>query len=149
MLRAQDRLHVLDMFQSLSLETRRSRFFGVQKYISEDMLVSEDHLESGKVISLVAEHREGGAVEIVGDCRLYLDDAGHAGEFSIVIRDPWQRMGLGGVLTQRMVDFARARGTRKVYAYVLIDNVVMLRIFAKHEVTKKFRDDHFFLEKSL
>ena len=45
--------------------------------------------------------------------------------------DPWQKQGLGDIFTDYILEIAKERGIKNIYAEVLSDNSAMLHIFKK------------------
>ncbi len=54
---------------------------------------------------------------------------GDEAEAALLVRDDWQRRGLGTLLFQKLVEVGRANGILKFSADVLIENSGMLKIF--------------------
>ena len=48
-----------------------------------------------------------------------------------LVRDAWQGQGLGRQLTDYIIEIARERGIRKIYANVLKANTVMVEMFRR------------------
>lgn len=60
---------------------------------------------------------------------------------SIVVGDPWQRQGLGTIMTRYILEIAWDRGIKKVYAYVLEDNTAMLDLFKKFNFSCRWQEE--------
>jgi len=56
------------------------------------------------------------------------DPDNEVAEFAILVSRELRGLGLGVHLTRRIVDYARARGTRRVIADTLADNAAMLKL---------------------
>src|SRR5258706_12749800 len=52
-------------------------------------------------------------------------------EFAILVRSRLKGHGLGWLLMQRVIDYAKAKGLRRVYGDVLADNATMLQMWAE------------------
>jgi acetyltransferase len=52
-------------------------------------------------------------------------------EFAILIRSRVKGHGLGWLLMQRVIDYAKAKGLRRVYGDVLAENATMLQMSAE------------------
>jgi acetyltransferase len=60
--------------------------------------------------------------------RLHLDADRHSGEYAVIVRSALKGHGLGWLLMQRMIAYARAIGLRRVHGQVLAENTTMLRM---------------------
>jgi acetyltransferase len=81
--------------------------------------------------------------------RLIADPYNETAEYAIVIGDPWHKLGLGTVMTSYILEIARKRGIKKVYAYVLKDNVAMLNLGEKFNFICRRMEDFWQLELKL
>jgi len=52
-------------------------------------------------------------------------------EFSVIVRDLWQGMGIGAELLKRCILIAREQGIKKINGTVLAENTQMLRLGRK------------------
>jgi acetyltransferase len=134
-----------EMFSTFSAETRRFRFFGPVKETHE-MLARYTQIDYDREMAIIAELTEGGRKRMAGVVRLIADPYNETAEYAIVLGDPWQRQGLGTMMTRHILEIARKRGIKKVYAYVLEDNADMLRLFEKFKFTSRKEEDLFRVE---
>jgi len=95
------------------------------------MLIRFTQIDYDREIALIAEIKEKGEKKMIGVVRIISDPYNETAEFSVVIGDPWQGQGLGNKFTDTILDIARARGTKKVWAKFLRDNEVMADIFKR------------------
>jgi acetyltransferase len=131
-----------EMFSTLSPETRRFRFFGPVKETHE-MLAHYTQIDYDREMAIIAELNEGGRKRMAGVARLIADPYNETAEYAIVLGDPWQRQGLGTIMTRYMLEIARNRGIKRVYAYTLEDNADMLHLFEKFRFTSRREEDMF------
>jgi acetyltransferase len=83
-------------------------------------------------IALVVERRPAdGAPELLAVGRLARRPAHDDAEFALLVRDDWQRRGLGTELLRRIVDVARRERVARVTATMLPDNQAMMRIASR------------------
>lgn len=129
-----------EMFSTFSPETRRFRFFGPVKE-SHEMLAHYTQIDYDREIAIIAELTEGGKKRMAGVVRLIADPYNETAEYAIVIGDPWQGQGLGTLMTRYILEIARNRGIKRVYAYLLEDNADMLGLFLKFKFTHRLEDD--------
>jgi acetyltransferase len=129
-----------EMFSTFSAETRRFRFFGPVKE-SHEMLARYTQIDYDREMAIIAELSEGSRKKMAGVVRLIADPYNETAEYAIVIGDPWHGLGLGTVMTRYILEIARARGIKKVYAYVLEDNASMLNLFKKFNFNIRREED--------
>ena len=67
--------------------------------------------------------------------RLVAESDLESAEFAIVIADPWHYQGLGNKLTDYILEIARDKGIKKVYAMTLKQNTDMIHMFRKRGFT--------------
>ena len=119
-----------EMIESLSSATAEYRFFGPIREVTKSMLVRYCHIDYDREIALVAI-REGKSKKksaMLGVARLTIETANaEEGEFAIVVRDDYQRKGIGSKLMDALIQAARDRHVREIYGHVLAANPVMTR----------------------
>jgi acetyltransferase len=147
-IRPEDELMHEEMFKSFSDETRRFRFFGPVKE-SHELLARYTQIDYDREMAIIAELTEDGRQRMAGVVRLIADPYNETAEYAIVIGDPWQRQGLGTIMTRYILEIARDRGIKKVYAYLLEDNLKMLDMFSKFRFTTRKEDDMYRVELSM
>ena len=123
------------MFTRFSEQTQRFRFFQLIKDITHELLVRYTQIDYDREIAIIAEVPDKGKKEMAGVVRLIADPYNETAEFAIVVADPWHNMGLGNKFTDYILEIARKRGIKKVYANVLHNNHIMLHIFRKRGFT--------------
>jgi len=127
-IKSEDEPLLKDLFESFSDQTMHYRFFHSIKDITHDMLIRYCHTDYDREIAIVAEY-EGG---LVGMGRLMFDQTDDTAEFAVVVTDSWQNKGLGSKLVDKIVEIAKKKNLKKVYATVIKDNLPM-----KHVAIKK------------
>jgi len=118
-----------EMIGSLSPATAGYRFFGPVKEVTRAMLMRYCHIDYDREIALVAVTNVKGNPHMIGVGRITLDsaDSTERGEFSILVRDDYQRKGVGSRLTKALIEVASERHVDEIYGQVLADNPVMTR----------------------
>lgn len=134
-----------EMFKSFSNETKRFRFFGPIKE-SHEMLARYSQIDYDREIAIIAELTEEGRKKMAGVVRLIADPYNETAEYAIVIGDPWQGQGLGTIMTRYSLEIARSRGIKKVYAYLLDDNLKMLDMFHQFKFKSQKEEDMYRVE---
>ncbi|MEA2037446.1 MAG: bifunctional acetate--CoA ligase family protein/GNAT family N-acetyltransferase [Nanoarchaeota archaeon] len=120
-----------EMFTRFSEQTQRFRFFQLIKDITHQMLVRYTQNDYDREIAIIAEVEEKGKKMMAGVVRLIADSYNEIAEFAIVVADPWQNLGLGNKFSGYILEIARKRGIKKIYADFLKDNEIMHRMFKK------------------
>jgi acetyltransferase len=124
-----------------SEHTIRMRFFGLVKALTPDSLIRLCRLDPERALALVAELREGDSRQLLGVSRFHLDPETGVAEFALVVGDPWQRLGLGRHLLERLIAIARERGVKRLVGEVLTENGPMLELTRRLGFTPAPTDD--------
>jgi acyl-CoA hydrolase len=115
------------LFYGLSDETVYKRFFCYRsQYPHQEMqqLVDLDY-DSNMALVVCEPERE----EPIALARYDKDPATDLADIAFVVRDDWQRRGVGTLLLRRMGEIGRARGLKGFEADVLASNTPMLAVF--------------------
>jgi acetyltransferase len=134
-IRPEDEPLEAEMFNRFSKQTQYFRFFQYIRDISHDMLVRYTHNDYDREIAIIAEVVEEGRPAMAGVVRLVADATNERAEFAIVVADPWHGLGLGNKLMDYILQIARQRSIKVVYATVLTENHIMLHMFKKRGFT--------------
>jgi RimJ/RimL family protein N-acetyltransferase len=117
------------------------RFFAPLKELSDEMAShlarapDEDHLA-------LAAFEPGGGEEIVAVVRYARKEGTEHAEYAVLIEDRWQGQGLGRAMTERLIEAARDRGIRSLYALVTPENARMLGLLRSLDLpTRTRRED--------
>jgi acyl-CoA hydrolase/GNAT superfamily N-acetyltransferase len=120
------------LFYGLSDESVYKRFLCHRsQYPHEEMqkLVDLDY-ESNMALVVCVPGASGIAPdEPIAMARYDVDPATGLGDIAFVVRDDWQRRGVGPLLLRRMAEIGRARGLAGFEADVLASNTPMLAVF--------------------
>jgi len=133
-----------EMFTKFSEKTYRFRFFQLIKDITHELLIRYTQIDYDREIAIIAEVEDQGKKKMAGVVRLISDPYNETAEFAIVVADPWHYKGLGNRLTDYILEIARKRKIKKVYASVLEENKVMLHMLRKRgfQITKKDEENY-------
>ena len=121
----------LEMFQSLSEESIRYRFFQMLKDTPHEVRVRYCNIDYDREIALVAEMVENGKRKILGVSRLSIESDEKSGEMAFLVSDYWQGLGLGTKMVDYVLDIAKEKGIDKVNAIILQDNYRALSLTKK------------------
>ena len=122
-----DRAELSAAFERLSPESRYRRFFApLERLSASDLayLTEVDHHDHEAVVAV-----EPGSERIVGVARYVRDEDPAEAEVAVVVADPWQGLGVGSALLERLVERAREEDIRRFIAIVLSDNADALELF--------------------
>jgi GNAT superfamily N-acetyltransferase len=122
-----DRPALAAAFERLSPESRYRRFFApLERLSSRDLayLTEVDHHDHEALVAL-----EPDSGWIVGVARYVRSDDPAEAEVAVVVADPWQGLGVGSALLERLVERAREEGIRQFVAIVLSENSDALEMF--------------------
>jgi acetyltransferase len=112
-----------EMIESLSDETVQQRFFGPVKEITKSMLVRYCHIDYDREIAIVAIGGKGAEKQMLGVARLTIENSNaEKGEFAIVVRDSYQRRGLGDALMGALIEAARDQSVAEISGQVPTGN---------------------------
>jgi acetyltransferase len=121
----------LEMFQSLSEESIRYRFFQMLKDTPHEVRVRYCNVDYDREIALVAEMVENSKRKILGVSRLSIESDEKSGEMAFLVSDYWQGLGLGTKMVDYVLDIAKEKGIDKVNAIILQDNYRALSLTKK------------------
>lgn len=114
-----------DFITHLSPGTRRMRILGETSEPSDELLrclTDIDYKHDMAFVALV--HRDGETQEI-GASRYGTSIDGKSCECTVTVSDAWRHRGLATVLMRHLVDYAGARGIRKMVSFDSAQNVEM------------------------
>jgi acetyltransferase len=118
-----------EMFTKLSPEAVRMRFFAPIKRLDSMMAGRLTQIDYDREMALVlARPGASGADEIHGVARLIADPDNEKAEYAVLVRSDWTGRGLGWLLMQRLIAYARKRGIGQLFGDVLAENTGMLRM---------------------
>ncbi len=126
-----------EMIDNFSAKTMHERFLGKVKKVNLEMLRGFTQIDYDREIALVGELTEKGRKRFIGVVRLVSDPYNETAQLSFAVADPWQGLGLESDMVDYMLDIARARGMKKVWAEFFPTNKTMIDILTKRNFTMK------------
>ena len=130
-IRPEDESIWADMIESFSPATTEYRFFGPVREITKNMLVRYCHIDYDREIAIAAivnDSHPRKKKQMLGVARLSIETGNvDEGEFAIVVRDDYQRKGIGSKLMDALIQAARDRHVREITGFVLAANPGMAR----------------------
>jgi acetyltransferase len=136
-LRPEDAPLYPDFVADVTLEDSRLRFFVAIRELSQERIAELTRLDYSRAMAFIVIDEATGAM--LGVVRLHRDADGRGGEYAVIVRSGLKGRGLGWLLMQRMIDYARAIGLERVHGQVLAENTTMLRMCA--QLGFEVRDD--------
>ena len=131
-IRAEDAPLITAFHRRLSEQSIRFRYFHNKADLSQRDLSTLAHINYDRQMAFIAERlREDGDKEMLGVVRVWNDPDNIRTEFSIIIRDDLQGLGIGKLLMSKMIGYCRRVGTLEMYGKIMVDNHPM-RALIKH-----------------
>lgn len=125
-LRACEADTIRELYAHLSPRTRYRRFFSPMPTLPDSLLRLLLDVDQRRRMALVVHQAEGpGEVVGLGSFGAVDDDSAEVG---LVVRDDWQRQGVGTELATRVLQAAEDRGFHRFVAHISTDNEPMRRI---------------------
>jgi acetyltransferase len=115
-----------DFLRDVSAEDLRLRFFAHIAELSAEERDKLSHLDYRHEMAFIALDEDSG--RMLGLVRLKDELDEQTAEFAILVRSRLKGHGLGWLLMQRVIDYAKEKGLRRVYGDVLAENATMLQM---------------------
>jgi acetyltransferase len=128
-MRLEDMALYPDFLGDVSAEDLRLRFFARIAELSAAEIHKLTHLDYRHEMAFIALDEDTG--HMLGLVRLKDELDEKTAEFAILVRSRLKGHGLGWVLMQRVIDYAKEKGLRRVYGDVLVENTTMLQMCAE------------------
>jgi acetyltransferase len=117
------------IFASLSPQEVRMRFLHPMQTLSHSQAARLTQIDYDREMALVlAGEGESGEEELYGSVRIIADSENEHAEYAILVHRDMAGRKLGRLLMQRIIDYARGRGIKKIVGQVLCENKAMLRV---------------------
>jgi acetyltransferase len=111
-------------FKHVTDHDLRLRFFAPVKDFGHVFVARFTQIDYARAMAFIALDETSG--EMLGVVRLHADANYHAGEYAVLNRSDFQGRGLGWLLMQLIIEYARAEGLRVIEGQVLRENITML-----------------------
>jgi len=115
-----------DFLRDVSAEDLRLRFFAQVRELSAAEGDRLSHLDYSHEMAFIAHDETTG--EMLGLVRLRDELDEETAEFAILVRSRLKGHGLGWLLMQCVIDYAKNKGLRRIYGDVLAENTSMLQM---------------------
>jgi RimJ/RimL family protein N-acetyltransferase len=128
-----DTLMIARLIRDLSERSRRMRYLvaspSPELARREAIRIASDRTADDT--ALVVTTHDGGDETAVALGELWTNPAQRRGELAIIVRDAYQRLGIGTILLSTLVRAARAQGLRTVHATTLAGNRSLSRLLRR------------------
>jgi acetyltransferase len=128
-LRPEDMALYRNFLADVSAEDLRLRFFADIAELSAAEIDKLSHLDYKHEMAFIALDEDTG--QMLGLVRLKDELDERTAEFAVLVRSRLKGHGLGWLLMQRVIDYAKEKGLRRVYGDVLAENSAMLQMTAE------------------
>ena len=141
-MRPEDEPRLQEAFLRLTPEDVRLRFFSPLRVLHHDFAAQLVQIDYDRAMAFVVLEEPGDdGSSIVGVGRLTADPDREHAEYAVTVRSDWQGRGLGHALIRKLIDYARAKGIRELFGYVLRENETMLALSRKLGFTVRGSDE--------
>ncbi|OWV28131.1 bifunctional acetate--CoA ligase family protein/GNAT family N-acetyltransferase [Halomonas campaniensis] len=131
-IRAEDAHLITTFHRQLSEESIRFRYFHNKSNLTQRDLSILSHINYDRQMAFIAEYLgDDGSKEMLGVVRVWNDPDNIRTEFSVIIRDDLQGLGIGSLLMKKMIDYCTNIGTLEMIGKIMVDNHPM-RALMKH-----------------
>ncbi|MGP8289103.1 bifunctional acetate--CoA ligase family protein/GNAT family N-acetyltransferase [Vreelandella zhanjiangensis] len=131
-IRAEDAPLITTFHRQLSEESIRFRYFHNKSNLTQRDLSILSHINYDRQMAFIAEHQHAdGSKQMLGVVRVWNDPDNIRTEFSVIIRDDLQGLGIGSLLMKKMIDYCTHIGTLEMIGKIMVDNHPM-RALMKH-----------------
>lgn len=124
-IRPEDAPSVIEFFGKLTQEDVRLRFFAPMTQLPPKLLARLTQIDYDREMALLLLNS---SQEILGIGRLAADPDNLSAEFAIAVRSDLKGHGLGKLLLQRLIEYAKRRGTGELTGEILEENARMLSL---------------------
>jgi acetyltransferase len=108
---------------AITEEDLRLRFFAPVKEFGHAFIARFTQIDYARAMAFVAFDATGAMLGVV---RLHVDSSGESGEFAVLVRSDLKGRGIGWLLMQRIIEYARAEGLSTMEGQVMRENTTML-----------------------
>jgi acetyltransferase len=114
-----------DFFAHVTAEDLRMRLFMPVAQLTPEMIERFTHYDPSAAMAFIALDQDG---RMLGVARLHDDENGSGGEFAVLVRSALKGHGLGWLLMQHIIEYARTKRLATVHGEVLNENITMLQM---------------------
>lgn len=127
-IRPEDAQALEQFFAQVPSEEIQLRLLASIKHLPHVLAARLSQIDYDREMALIATITNGSTVKIAGAVRMASDPDMQRAEFALLIGKEFQHRGLGSTVLQSIIDYARGRGIKELFADVLRSNTSMLAI---------------------
>ena len=118
------------LVENQTAEDLRLRFFAPLKRLSHQAAARLTQIDYDREMGLIAvgPDPQTGETIMYGVVRITADPDNRRAEYAVMVRSDMKGQGLGYILMNKILDYARSRGIKEVYGEVLRENTNMLNM---------------------
>ena len=116
-------------FAAVTQQDLRLRFFAPVKDFSHNFIARFTQIDYARAMAFIAIDEASG--QMLGVVRIHADANYENGEYAILVRSDLKGRGLGWLLMELMIEYARAEGFSSIRGQVLRENTTMLEMCRK------------------
>jgi acetyltransferase len=141
-IRPEDEPLMVEFHKTLSERSVYLRYFGLmplQQRTMHERLRRVCFIDYDRQLAFVVDRKNrAGKHKILGVGRLIKDHATDEAEFAVLVSDAWQGKGLGTKLLELLVEAARKERVRRIFGYIIAENVAMKQVSEEVGFTLRF-----------
>jgi RimJ/RimL family protein N-acetyltransferase len=118
-----------DFLSEVTVEDLRLRFFASMRQVNHELLDKLINYDPARAMAFIAMDER--SRKMLGVVRLHDDTDGGSAEFAVLVRSRLKGHGVGWLLMQRMIEYAKQKGLKTVRGQVLSENAAMLAMCAE------------------
>lgn len=122
--RPEDERLYAPFFAQVTADDLRLRFFSQIKEFSHAFIARMTQLDYARAMAFVAIDQANG--DLLGVARLHANADYDRAEYAVLVRSDVKGQGLGWLLMQTLIEYARSEGLRRIEGQVLNENTTML-----------------------
>jgi acetyltransferase len=111
-------------FDGVTDQDLRLRFFALVKEFSQAFVARLTQIDYARAMAFIAIEEATG--QMLGVVRLHANATYDSGEYAVLVRSDLKGRGLGWLLMQTLIEYARAEGLRTIEGQVLRENATMM-----------------------
>lgn len=113
-------------FAGVTKNDLRLRFFSPINDFGHAFVARFTQIDYARAMAFIAIEPESG--EMLGVVRLYVNSTYESGEYAILVRSDLKGRGLGWMLMQTIIEYARSEGLQTIEGQVLSENTTMVQM---------------------
>jgi acetyltransferase len=128
-IRPEDERFYTQFMSRMNPEDVRLRMFRPVREFSHEFLARMTQIDYAREMAFVALRPDGkGDQDLLGGARFFADPDYEKGEYAILVRSDLKGLGLGWILMQHLIRYAKSEGLKTLYGSVLAENTGMLKM---------------------